>query len=46
MPDAPELHNWKPLVDDLQGRRDKALAMGGEQQVDRQRSMGKMPVRR
>jgi acetyl-CoA carboxylase carboxyltransferase component len=45
MPDPPELHNWKPLVDDLQGRRDRALAMGGEQQLERQRSMGKMPVR-
>jgi acetyl-CoA carboxylase carboxyltransferase component len=43
--DAPELHDWKPLVDDLRARRDKAHAMGGPELVERQRSLGKTPVR-
>ena len=45
MPDAPELHNWKPLLEDLQQRRERAYGMGGPQLVERQRSLGKMPVR-
>ncbi len=39
------LHDWKPLVNDLAERRSRALAMGGPQRVERQRSMGKWPVR-
>src|SRR5436305_402903 len=45
MPDPPELHNWKPLVEDLEGRRGKALGMGGPDLIARQRSLDKMPVR-
>jgi acetyl-CoA carboxylase carboxyltransferase component len=44
-PQQPELHDWKPLVEDLAGRRERALAMGGEEQLARQRSLGKLPVR-
>ncbi len=44
MPDD-ELHQWKPLLEDLAQRRDRAVAMGGPDQVARQRSMGKMPIR-
>ncbi len=44
-PDHVELHDWKPLVDDLRLRRERALAMGGEERVERQRSLGKLPVR-
>jgi acetyl-CoA carboxylase carboxyltransferase component len=40
-----ELHDWKPLVDDLRLRRERALAMGGDERVERQRSLGKTPVR-
>jgi acetyl-CoA carboxylase carboxyltransferase component len=42
---ADELHDWKPLVDDLRQRDDAALAMGGAERVERQRGMGKLPVR-
>src|SRR3954451_23499835 len=42
---ADELHDWKPLVDDLATRRDRAHAMGGPDKVERQRSLGKLPVR-
>src|SRR5205807_8085937 len=45
MADEPELHDWKPLVEDLNVRRDRAFAMGGTERVERQRSMGKLPVR-
>lgn len=45
MANEPELHDWKPLVDDLQRRRERALAMGGPEQVARQRALGKLPVR-
>jgi acetyl-CoA carboxylase carboxyltransferase component len=45
MADAPELHDWKPLVDDLRTRRDTAYGMGGPELVERQRSLGKSPVR-
>ena len=44
-PSHPELHDWKPLVDDLALRRETALAMGGGERVARQRSLGKLPVR-
>ena len=43
--DQPNLHDWKPLVEDLTERREKALGMGGPALLDRQRSMGKLPVR-
>jgi acetyl-CoA carboxylase carboxyltransferase component len=43
--DQPELHNWKPLLEDLGQRRQRALEMGGAQQVERQRSLGKTTVR-
>src|SRR2546423_2253020 len=45
MADEPELHDWKPLVEDLNGRRERAFAMGGPERVERQRSLGKLPVR-
>ena len=45
MTDAPELHDWKPLVDALHARRDRAYGMGGPELVERQRSLGKTPVR-
>src|SRR5947199_1880980 len=45
MADAPELHDWKPLVEDLRTRREQAGAGGGPALVERQRSLGKMPVR-
>ena len=37
--------NWSPLVEDLRTRRERALAMGGPERVERQRSLGKWPVR-
>ena len=40
-----ELHDWKPLVEDLRQRRDAAYAMGGPERIERQRSLGKWPVR-
>ena len=45
MADEPELHDWKPLVADLQERRSKAYGMGGPERIERQRSLGKWPVR-
>jgi acetyl-CoA carboxylase carboxyltransferase component len=42
---AADLHDWKPLVDDLNGRRERAREMGGPELVARQRSSGKLPVR-
>ncbi len=45
MADPPELHDWKPLVEDLRARQERANAMGGEGRVERQRSLGKLPVR-
>ena len=40
-----DVHDWGPLVDDLAARRDRALEMGGEDRVERQRSLGKLTVR-
>ncbi len=40
-----DVHNWGPLVGDLAQRRERALGMGGEKFVERQRSMGKLLVR-
>ncbi|HMK12358.1 MAG TPA: carboxyl transferase domain-containing protein, partial [Acidimicrobiales bacterium] len=45
MSDQPNLHDWKPLVSDLTERREQALGMGGPALLDRQRAMGKLPVR-
>jgi len=45
MADAPELHDWKPLVEDLAQRRERAYGMGGPDRIERQRSLGKNPVR-
>jgi len=42
---ADERHNWQPLVDDLAERRERALAMGGPERVQRQRDLGKSTVR-
>lgn len=42
---ANEQHNWGPLVDDLMLRRRVAEGMGGETGLERQRSLGKLPVR-
>src|SRR5438874_1254701 len=42
---ADPLHDWKPLVEDLETRRERARGMGGPERIERQRSMGKMPVR-
>src|SRR3954470_12102134 len=40
-----DVHDWGPLVGDLAARRERALGMGGEQFVERQRSLGKLTVR-
>jgi acetyl-CoA carboxylase carboxyltransferase component len=40
-----DVHDWGPLVDDLQARRERASGMGGEQLVERQHSLGKLTVR-
>ncbi len=40
-----DVHNWGPLVGDLAERRERALGMGGEKFVERQRSLGKLLVR-
>ncbi|MBV8560874.1 MAG: acyl-CoA carboxylase subunit beta [Acidimicrobiia bacterium] len=45
MADAPELHDWKPLVEELATRRERAHGMGGPERIERQRSMAKLPVR-
>ena len=45
MADNPELHDWKPLVEDLNQRRERAYGMGGADRIERQRSLGKEPVR-
>src|SRR5262249_60904825 len=34
-----------PCVGDLKARRDRALAMGGQERVERQHSLGKLTVR-
>jgi acetyl-CoA carboxylase carboxyltransferase component len=38
-------HDWGPLVGELAKRRERALAMGGDKFVERQRSLGKRTVR-
>lgn len=44
-PEVDERYNWGPLVADLAARREAALGMGGPERVERQRSLGKWPVR-
>jgi acetyl-CoA carboxylase carboxyltransferase component len=43
--EQPDLYDWKPLVADLQTRKERAEGMGGPDLVARQRSLGKLPVR-
>jgi acetyl-CoA carboxylase carboxyltransferase component len=38
-------HDWGPLVGELGARKARALEMGGEKLVERQRSLGKLTVR-
>jgi acetyl-CoA carboxylase carboxyltransferase component len=38
-------HDWGPLVGDLAQRKARALEMGGDKLVERQRSLGKLTVR-
>src|SRR2546421_8111268 len=45
MADEPELHDWKPFLEDLAVRRERAYGMGGPERIERQRSMAKQPVR-
>ena len=40
-----EVHDWRPLVTDLEDRKGRALAMGGPDAVARQRSAEKLTVR-
>ena len=40
-----DAHDWGPLVEDLAARRARALEMGGDERVERQRSLGKLTVR-
>jgi acetyl-CoA carboxylase carboxyltransferase component len=42
---ADQRHDWGPLVDDLATRKERALGMGGEKGVARQRELGKLLVR-
>ena len=45
MPDDPQLHDWKPLVENLRERRERAYGMGGPDRITRQRELGKTTVR-
>ncbi len=40
-----DVHDWSPLVDELDARRERSLGMGGEDRVERQHSLGKLSVR-
>lgn len=40
-----ERFNWQPLIEDLEARKATALEMGGAERVQRQRDLGKLPVR-
>ncbi|TMK59462.1 MAG: acyl-CoA carboxylase subunit beta [Actinobacteria bacterium] len=44
-PGGGDVHDWGPLVDDLSRRRERARALGGEELVARQHSLGKLTVR-
>jgi acetyl-CoA carboxylase carboxyltransferase component len=39
------MHDWGPLVGEVKARKDRALAMGGDELVARQHSLGKLTVR-
>src|SRR6476620_5154977 len=38
-------HEWGPLIEDLEKRKERALGMGGPDRIERQRSLGKLTVR-
>ena len=38
-------HDWGPLIEDLEKRKERALGMGGPDRIERQRSLGKLTVR-
>lgn len=40
-----DVHDWGPRVGDLTARKDRALGMGGEKYIARQRELGKLTVR-
>ena len=40
-----DVHDWGPLVNDLESRRARALSMGGPDAIARQRSLQKLTVR-
>src|SRR5437899_10962502 len=40
-----DVHDWKPLVESLRGREERAHEMGGAERVERQHSLGKLTVR-
>ena len=40
-----QVHDWGPLVGDLEARKHRALGMGGPDLVERQHSLGKLTVR-
>ncbi len=40
-----ELHDWKPLLSELADKRERAYGMGGPDQIERQRGLGKWTVR-
>jgi acetyl-CoA carboxylase carboxyltransferase component len=40
-----DVHDWSPLVEDLDRRRALASEMGGSERVQRQRELGKLTVR-
>ena len=44
-PGGGDVPDWGPLVDDLSRRRERARALGGEELVARQHSLGKLTVR-
>jgi acetyl-CoA carboxylase carboxyltransferase component len=45
MTEIDDRYNWQPLLEDLARRKATALEMGGADRVQRQRDLGKLPVR-
>ena len=45
MTEPDDRYNWAPLLADLAERKQRALEMGGAERVERQLSLGKLPVR-
>ena len=45
MTEPDDRYKWAPLLADLAERKQRALEMGGAERVERQRSLGKLPVR-